>query len=207
MIITKIEYQKRNKSRVNLYADEKFIGGLSVETVMKNHIKVGQEINENTLSYLTTQTEKEVALNLATRYIAKSQKTAKEVTDHLLKKGFEQEAVDFAIEKMQEYGYVDDELYTKSFVKFKSKDNGKRKLKYALKNKGISEEIIGENLDNLDSTEAVKNTLEKYLKNKPFDQKTKEKAYRHLASRGFESGEIVSALNKYIKEKDDERWD
>lgn len=207
MIITKIEYQKRNKSRVNLYADEKFIGGLSVETVMKNHIKVGQEINENTLSYLTTQTEKEVALNLATRYIAKSQKTAKEVTDHLLKKGFEQEAVDFVIEKMQEYGYVDDELYAKSFVKFKSKDNGKRKLKYALKNKGISEEIIGENLDNLDSTEAVKNTLEKYLKNKPLDQKTKEKAYRHLASRGFESGEIVSALNKYIKEKDDERWD
>ena len=41
------------------------------------------------------------------------------------------------------------------------------------------------------------------MKNKERDLKTKQKAYRHLASRGFSSEDIVYALNQ-IFDRDDE---
>ena len=52
MKITKIEIQKKNKNRVNLYLDEEFYCGLSLETIMKNHLKEGFEINENQIEFL-----------------------------------------------------------------------------------------------------------------------------------------------------------
>jgi regulatory protein len=45
MKITKIEIQKNNKNRVNLFVDDNFFCGLSLETIVKNHIKENQEIS------------------------------------------------------------------------------------------------------------------------------------------------------------------
>ena len=87
MKITKIEIQKKNKNRVNLYLDEEFYCGLSLETIMKNHLKEGFEINENQIEFLKTETEREVALSKAVGYISKCQKTKKEILKYLLSKG------------------------------------------------------------------------------------------------------------------------
>ena len=52
MKITKIEVQKKNKSRVNLYLDGEFNCGLSLETIVKNGIKEGREITDEQLEFL-----------------------------------------------------------------------------------------------------------------------------------------------------------
>ena len=75
MQITKIEVQKRNKNRVNLYLNDEFFCGLSLETVVRNHLKEGQNISEQDVEYLKNETEKQVALEKATGYISKCQKT------------------------------------------------------------------------------------------------------------------------------------
>ena len=203
MIITKIEVQKRNKNRVNLYLDDEFASGLSLETVMKNHLKEGQEIKKENLEYLINQTEKETALSKAVSYISKCQKTKREVFKYLLSKGFEEEIANFVIEKLEEYKFVDDELYVKNYIKFKNKNNGKRKLAVELKQKGIDENLSKEKLDLLTSDrDNVLAVLEKYLKNKELDLKTKQKAYRFLASRGYESEDINFALNCKFKSEE-----
>ena len=48
MEITKIEIQKNNDERANLYLDEKFFSGISLELVVKEHLKVGMEIENGT---------------------------------------------------------------------------------------------------------------------------------------------------------------
>lgn len=202
MKITKLEVQKKNKNRVNLYLDEEFYCGLSLEAVVKYNLKVGQEIEEQKLEFLQTDSEREIAQNKAISYISKYQKTEKELKDYLIKKGFDEEIVLEVIKKLKEYSFVDDDIYAKNFIKSKSKKSGKRKLSFELKKRGIDENLINENLEEYaDDSETILPLCEKYLKNKPRDYKTKQKAYRFLSSRGFVSEDIISALNKYFKEE------
>ena len=45
--ITKIEVQSKDKTRANLYIDDKFCCGISVELVMKYGLKKDMEIDKN----------------------------------------------------------------------------------------------------------------------------------------------------------------
>lgn len=203
MQITKIEVQKRNKNRVNLYLDDEFFCGLSLETVMRNHLKEGQQVSEQNIEYLKNETEKQVALEKATGYIAKCQKTKKQISDYLLKKGFEADIIDYVLEKLGEYHFVDDELFAKNYVKSKSKNCGKKKIEYELKHKGVDEQIINDSIENYSEDEkTVVPVLEKYLKNKPLDLKTKQKAFRYLMSHGYSSDVASAAISRKYKSQD-----
>ena len=200
MKITKIEIQKNNKQRVNLFLDDEFSCGLSVETILRFRLKEGQEINGIELENLKSQTEREVALNKATNYISKSQKSQEEVKKYLKKKGFEDDIIEFVINKLLDYHFVDDNDYAKNYIKSKTSKNGKIKLKFCLKQKGVSEEIINNCIEEYSKdTISVYDVANKYLKNKELNKETKQKAYRYLSSRGYSSEDILSCLNKIFK--------
>lgn len=197
MKITKIEIQKKNKNRVNLYLDEEFFCGLSLETVLKNHLKEGIEVEEDKIKFLVFETEKEMALSKAVGYISKCQKTKKEVYKYLIQKGYDEEIINYVISKLEEYNFVDDTLYAKNYIKFKNKNSGSRKIEMELKQKGINEEVAKESLEKYSNDrEFVLMVATKYMKNKEKDLKNKQKAYRHLVSRGFISEDIIFALNQ-----------
>ena len=200
-LITKLEYQKNNPDRANLYLDDKFYCGISVELCIKEHLKSGIEIDEERLNELILEDEKGVAFSKAINYVSNNYKTKKQVKDYLYKKGYNKNTIVYVIDKMEEYKYLDDESYAKQFVLTYSKKYGKLKLISGLRSKGISDTII----DNLfDGDVEIKSDIEsvasKYLKNKILDEKTYLKLSRFLYSRGFEFDEINSYLNKLKKE-------
>ena len=201
MKITKIEVQKKDKNRVSLFIDNQFNCGLLADLVIKYRLKVNQEISQSELEHIVIDGEKEMARLKSIQYISKYQKSKKQLRDYLLKKGFGDDAINFALEKLEEYNFIDDESYAKAYVKDRTKRCGKRKLFFELKNKGIDENLVNVAIEEYsnDSENCVL-LCEKYLKNKPKDYKTKQKTYRFLASRGFESDDIRSALNQFFKE-------
>ena len=202
MKITKIEVQKKNKNRVNLYLNNAFNCGLSLEVVVKYGLKEGKELNQELLDFLCDSSEKEVAMNKAISYIARYQKTEKEIQEYLLKKGFEDEIIQEVIKKLKEYNFIDDDLFAQNYIKYKTRSVGKRKLAYELRKKGIKETLIDNNIDIYSQdSDNVLLVAEKYLRNKPRDIKTKQKTYRYLLSRGFISEDIIRALNKIFKEE------
>lgn len=208
MIVTKIEVQKKNKQRVNLYLDNEFYCGLSVETIMKNRIKEGQDLSLDLIDFLKNQTEKEIALSKAVSYISKSQKTLNEITKYLITKGFDEEVCNYVIEKMKEYNFINDELYAKNYIKFKNKNSGKKKIVLELKQKGLDDNLINNSTEEyVQDRNYIKKVAEKYLKNKERDIKTKQKAFRFLASRGYETEDIKWALDYFFKEDVNENWD
>ncbi len=210
MQITKIEIQKKNKQRVNIYLDNEFYCGLSLETIMKNHLKEGQEVTEERIKYLLTQTEKENALSKAVNYISKSQKSKKQVQDYLFKKGYDEETINYALVKLEEYHFVDDELFAKNYIKYKNKSNGSKKIKLELKQKGLEDSLVKNAIEEYaNDKNSIEEVAQKYLKNKERDIKTKQKAYRHLLSRGYNYEDINTTLNKLFleSEEDNESWD
>lgn len=201
MEITKLEIQKNNKDRVNLYLDEKYYSGISLELVVREHLKVGIDIDEEYLRNLILEDEKGKALAKAIKYIGTNLKTAKQLRDYLRKKDYNPNTINYVMDKLIEYDYLDDENYARAYVLTYSTKYGKLKLKSQLKSKGVSDEIIDKYLDtaNIDSIEKV---ALKYMKNREFTYENCQKLSRFLYSRGYEFDEINSLMNRLKEEKD-----
>ena len=195
-IITKLEYQKNNPERANLYLDDKFYSGISVELCIKEHLKTGLEIDEDKLNELILEDEKSVAFTKAINYVSNNYKTKKQVRDYLYKKEYNRNTIDYVIYKMEEYKYLDDEAYAKQFVLTYSKKYGKLKLISGLKSKGISDSIIDNLFEEIEVESSIETVANKYLKNKIIDEKTYIKLSRFLYSRGYQFDEINSYINK-----------
>ena len=105
-IITKLEIQKKDEQRANLYLDDKFYAGISVELCIKHHFKKGTEIDKELLDDIILQDEKDRAFNKALKYISSSLKTIKQIKDYLYKKEYAEPTVNYVIEKLIEYKYI-----------------------------------------------------------------------------------------------------
>ena len=86
-IITKIEIQKKNKERVNLFLDGEYAFSLSIELVYKEGLNTNDEIDSEKLKILAEHESSIRCKNSALRIIEKSYKTEKEVRDKLNTKG------------------------------------------------------------------------------------------------------------------------
>ncbi len=198
MEITAITPQVKDKTRCSIYVDGRFYCGLTLETTVKNRLKVGQTVTEEYLSEIQLESEKRTALDKALTHITATQKTEKEVADFLVKKGYLPATVEYVLEKMRSYGFVNDEDYAKAYAESKSKKKGVRLIRQELRAKGVLDEQAQAALAEIDENAqitAAKTILEKYMRGKTVDTPTLQKAYRHLLSKGFSYDVAKSALS------------
>ena len=122
--ITDITPQIKDKRRCNIYVDGRFCCGLTLEAVMKNRIKVGQIISPEALAEIQLDSEKNTAFDKALTHLSTTQKTEKQVRDFLSKKGYLPAVVDYVVEKLHSYQFLDDGAYAESYVGFAAKRKG-----------------------------------------------------------------------------------
>lgn len=195
MKITKLEVQKNDKNRVNLYVDDEFYSGIPAELVYLEHLKTGLEIDEKDLKKIIFENEKSKAMSRVTKYIGSSLKTQKQIRDYLRKKEYSDDTIEFVMSKLAEYNYIDDKKYAQAYVLTYGKKYGKLKLISQLKVKGVSEEIIECVLED-NKVDSIESVASKYLKNKVMSYEVSQKLFRFLYSRGYEFDEINSYINK-----------
>lgn len=200
MEITKVEIQKNHDNRCNLYLDDEFYAGVSLELVVKYHLKTGVILEKQELDNLILEDEKGKALSKAAKYLGANLKTKKQLRDYLKKKEYNPQTIDFVISKMEEYDYLNDENFAKAYILTYSKKYGKLKLKSELKLKGVSDEIIDKYLDDFKS-ENIESVALKYLKNKERTFDTFQKLSRFLYSRGYEFDDINACINSLKGDK------
>ena len=200
--ITAITPQKRDKTRCNIEVDGKFYCGMKLDTVFANGLKAGTHVELSELSRLQLESEKLTALDRALKHISVSMKTEREIRIFLKSKGYLQDVSDYVLDKMKEYGYVDDETYASSYVEGASKRKGSRLIQLELKQKGVDGQIIDAVLSSLeDETESAKRCLAKYMRGKTLDEATLKKAYRNLLSKGFDYDTCRQAIES-LKDED-----
>ncbi len=200
-VITKISVQEKNKKRSNIFLDGSYYCSLSNIVVLQNRLKVGQNIEEQTLCDIQRESESSEAFDLALSYISKYTKTKKQLLEYLMRKGYTYPVAFKAVEKLESYGYVNDENFAKHYVEANSKNKGKLLLKRELALKGINEKCADNAVNGiLDEGESAFNLAKKYMRGKPNDFKTLQKCYRYLLSKGFS---FDSAHDVISKLKDD----
>jgi len=198
--ITAITPQIKDKTRCNVYVDGRFCCGLTLEATVRNRLKVGQIITEERLAEIQLESEKNTAFDKALTHISATMKTEKQIRDFLGKKGYLPAVIDYVIEKMRSYNFLNDGIYAEAYVESAAKRKGGKLIKMELRNKGISEMEIDAALDTLDEEREIATAsgiLEKYMRNKANDVATLQKAYRYLMGKGFSYEVAKVALKKY----------
>lgn len=208
-IITKIEAQKRNKERVNIYIDEDYAFSLSAELVYREGLVPKMEVNSDRLSKLATEEGFLKCKESALRTIERTYKTEKEIRDKLILKEFDIDSIERTIDFLKEYNLLNDENYVKMYVKDKIKNQGQNKIKYALMKKGINEELIKEELSkvNDDSQKEVAYDLavKKYnllAKRQEDKYKLSQKLYRFLITKGYDYSIVSEVVRKVINSEE-----
>ena len=208
-IITKIEVGKRNKERVNIYIDEEYAFSISAELIYKENIKVKDKIDVDSLKKLADEDNYIKCKNTALKTIERTYKSEKELVQKLALKGYDDHIINRTINFMKEYNLLNDNNYATMYVKDKSRNIGKKKIKYSLLQKGIDEEIIESELEKINNDEVKAIVYEMALKKyKVFSKrendnyKLTQKLYRFLMGTGYDYDLIKDVVKSIVKSED-----
>lgn len=195
-IISIVKAKYKNKYIIEFEDEEKY--NLSLEQIVKYKLKEGLDIDFNNFKYILNEENERAAYNTGLDIVSMRDNTSFEIKNKLFKKGYNEDAIDYALEKLIEYNFINDEKYANKYFNdaTKYKKHGKNKIIYTLKQKGVSSSIISRlEFDEDIELETAKSLCEKKLRTLKDDNKKKEKLYRYLLSRGYGNDIIMKVLN------------
>ena len=212
MRVTKIEYQKRDPNRVNIYIDESFFCGISLDTLASENLYEGLEIDDSVIESILQKDLRSRFLTRVMEYISRSPKTEFQIKRYLRELKFKKRDIWFKgdilidwdeffneiLKKLKEYKYIDDESFARSFVssRLRNKPRGKSVLISELISKGVSKDISEMvcNEDMGDELDILRKAFEKRFKEKKFDIKD-QKMVGYLLRKGF-SWDLIEQFNR-----------
>lgn len=217
MRVSKIEYQKKDPNRVNLYIDEQFFCGISLDTLASENLYEGLDIEQEVIDRILERDLKSRFLMRVTDYLSRSPKTEFQVLKYLKELKYKKrgswfkEGVDIdweklfneIVNKLKEYKYIDDREFAKSFVssRLRNKPRGKSVLVSELISKGVSKDIAQEvcNENITDELDLIRKTFEKKYRNQTFDI-SNQKMIAYLFRKGF-SWDLIEQFSQYEPEE------
>ena len=96
--ITKLEVQKKNKERFNLYLDGEFEMGIDIDTLVKFNLKKDQMLEPQDMEQIQKYDHYRRGVNMAIQYLSFKKRTEKEVRQYLEKNDVSQNAIEQVIE-------------------------------------------------------------------------------------------------------------
>ncbi|MGQ9554782.1 MAG: regulatory protein RecX [Anaerolineae bacterium] len=204
-IVTALIRGKGKKSRVNVFLDEEF--AFSLEEITAANLHLGQELADEDAEALQQQDAVNRAQERALSLLERRPRSRTELAQRLHRIGLPPEAVEEALARLQRVGLVDDEAFASYWVeqRLAFRPRSKLALRFELRRQGVSKEIIGRVLRDVDDAEVASRLVRQQLaKLKGTDpQKWLASLNTFLRSRGFGYRTIQDVLASLNLAKDD----
>lgn len=196
MKITAIKQQVKQQNRYSIFVEGKYAFSLSESGLIESHLASGQEIDEKQLADLKKAAGLDKAYGNALRYVAMRPRSEWELQDYFRRKGIDEVAAKQIVERLRAVGLLDDLAFARSWLTSRRllKSTSKRRLRLELTQKHVSEEIIGQVLeeDETDERQTLRDLIEKKRSRYPDTQKL----MHYLARQGFSFDDIKAALQE-----------
>lgn len=156
---------------------------------------------------------RERTMNRAVKLLAAKPRSIGELRERLLEKAWTNaEMVNRVIEKLEEYGYLDDQKYAADLAlsKLRQKPQGKRRLQQAMSQKKLDRETLDTAIESafekMPEVELIAKAIEKRLrlKGRPETREDSKKFYDYLLRQGFGFDLIRDKMSEIAKLRDDE---
>lgn len=201
-VVTAIEVQKRNKERANVYLDGEYAFSLNIMEAAQ--LRKGQNLSEQEVQTLKDADAVEQTVERALRFLSYRPRSVAEVRRNLLGKDIAESVVEAAIEKLLNFGYLDDHAFAKFWIESRQREKpmGARGLRYELRKKGVADSIINTMLTDLNEDDSAYNAASSRVRRlRGTDRQTfKKKLGGYLQRRGFSYGTASDAIRRLIDE-------
>ncbi|MEJ2210918.1 MAG: RecX family transcriptional regulator [Anaerolineae bacterium] len=185
--ITGLKYQKKNPDRVSVYLDGRFAFGLPA--IVAARLKMGQVLSDAEVEALQAEGNEEKEYNRALDYLSYRPRSRREIDLYLQKRGVPEAQIGAILSRLERASLLDDEAFAHFWVENRERfrPRGLRALRYELRNKGVSDEIIDLALESVDTQESAYRSAAK--KARQLDGQDRQTFYRKmigfLSRRGF----------------------
>lgn len=197
LTVTRLEPQKKNPQRLNVYLDGEFAFGIS--RAAAPWLAEGNQISRQKIADLQEKDQFEGAYQRAINFLSYRIRSEKEIRQNLLKHEVPEGIIELVLDRLRGASLVNDREFASSWVenRIRFKPRGKRALISELIQKGISREIIEEVLLEIDEEElAYACARSKIPKFSGLDEKTFYKKLSSLLTRrGFPYHIIKDVVN------------
>ena len=198
-VISKIEALPRMKRRLVIFSEEERLGVLDGKIVREAGLDVGKNRTEEMWKKLLEK-EKAPALDGALYYLGLKARTRHELELYFKRRQYASEVIAAVMERLEDYGFVDDEELSRRAVESLSHQKmGRGAIERKLRMRGVDKETAREALEDYDpeeeresAREMARLLWEKYRRDEL--PKRKQKTAAALARRGFSWESIRDAM-------------
>jgi regulatory protein len=177
------------KVHVHLSDGSSFIA--HAEIALKKGIRAGRELTPEEIEEVKKSSQIVFARQSALAFLSRSPHTRRGLVRKLRAKGFDKEAVELAVARVTELGYLDDRSYAETWARARidSRLEGFQALYRGLVQRGVARETAGEVLSGLYPEELELEKARELAMDLP-----PRKAASKLTARGFRSRTIAKVL-------------
>ena len=203
--ISALRVGKSRGKRVNVFLDGRFALSLEAEVVIRESLKVGQELSDVQVEALAGSDYFNRCFNAAIRYLGYRPRSEFEIRERLRQRGFNTDSVDSVIVRLKEQGLVDDVAFAQFW-----KDN--RELfsprsqwltRLELRQKRVDEDIIERVVGTLDDEDSAYRAATNKVRSLPRSdyQSFRRQLGGYLKRRGFSYGVISHTVERLWQER------
>ncbi|PAP77529.1 regulatory protein RecX [Rubrivirga marina] len=214
--VTRVAQQKKDPERASVFIDEQFAFGLAVDLVIQSGLRKGVTLTADEQRELLIRQETYAAKASALASVNHRARTADEIRQSLLRKGYAETIVEDTVAHLEGLGLVDDAAYARAFVRdrFNGRGYGPARLRQDLMRKGVGRRVIDEALAELTEAEdlgaeAREQAAKKWrlLSSEEDVRKRKKKTMEYLVRRGFGFDVARDAVDAAADGEDEALWD
>jgi regulatory protein len=198
------KYELTKKNIYNVYLSNGEVLELNGKVITDNELLIKKDIDNELYDKLKRDNTICILVDTSVKYIDRRLRSINELRDYLKNKEEDTIIIEEVIDKLIDYKYLDDDRFTKAFIKDKLNFTnwGDYKIKNELKRLGVNEEIIYNNISNIDDNifyERINKIIDKDISiNKKYSGiKLKNKIYNHLLTLGYSKEKVISIINNY----------
>lgn len=201
MTITAIEPRRRQMCA--LFIDGEYVMNLDAQTLIENRFDVGREIDDDELKEIIEKSNERRAKDKALWLISYRSHSKKELFDKL-RRDFDEDSAQKAIDRMQELGLINDGEFAKAYARklVYGKKMSLRAAELELRRKGIDNITAEQVLSDLEydaQTQIIEFISKKYRNIE--DEKVRRRAVAALQRKGYGWDDIKQAIETLVSEE------
>ena len=203
-----ISYEKKSYNKYKVKLDNDEVITLYDNVILNNNLLITKEIED--IDKLLKENDYYELYNKTIKYLGTKLRTRKEIYNHFKIK-YEQDIINDVLDQIESEGYLNDDLYVKSYVndQVNLSNNGYYKILRDLTNKDLDESLIKKYLDNVSVDtwlNKIRKIVEKKIKanTKYSSSYLKEKILYDLNNLGYDKSQILNVIGEYqIEDNED----
>lgn len=202
MKITAIKAQVKNPERVSVFVDGKYAFSLSLNGLLAEKIKQGDELDKADVKRLKKISTDGKLQARAVEWVLNRPRSIREFRDYMYRKKADPALFESLTEEFVARKYLDDTKYAQWLVDLRKRaGKSNRAIRSELFKKGIDREVVDEIMNQAtDEAERLKMLITKKIK-LPRYKNDPQKLKQYLVGQGFSWTDIKEALT--IKESED----